>query len=86
MKKLLLLALSSVFAFAININTATKAQLMEIQGIGEKKASAIMDYRKLHKDMKIDELKNIEGISDVLIKNISEDIKAEKKEEAKKTK
>ena len=43
-----LLAISSplIAAEAININTAGKAELMAVRGIGEKRAEAIIAYRE----------------------------------------
>ena len=49
----------------VNINTASKEELMTIPGIGEAKASAIVAYRKEHGDFSsIEEVKNVEGIKD----------------------
>lgn len=51
MKKLLLiLALAFAFAIpawaAVDINTATQAELQSLNGVGPKKAQAIIEYRK----------------------------------------
>ncbi|PSM51209.1 ComEA family DNA-binding protein, partial [Campylobacter blaseri] len=59
MKKLLLtLLLSFTFLFStININTASKEELMSIKGVGEKTAEYIIDYRKDKKFEKIEDIK-----------------------------
>lgn len=63
--------LSAGFAWAgsVNINTADAATLADgLNGVGIKKAQAIVDYRKTHgafKSMK--DLANVKGISDKLI-------------------
>ena len=75
MKKIILLMLSAAMAFAININTASKTELMTIKGIGAKKADALIKYRKSHKNMKIKDLKNIKGFGVALMNNITKDIK-----------
>lgn len=55
----------------ININTATKEELMSLTGIGEAKADAIMTYRQQTPFTKIEDIKNVSGIGD----NIYEEIK-----------
>ena len=61
MKKIVaLFMLSCSFLFAqINLQTATKDELMGIKGIGEKKAEQIIEYRKTNTINKPEELKNI---------------------------
>lgn len=57
----------------ININTASKTQLMTIPGIGESKASAIVAYREAHGAFSsIEEVKNVEGIKDGVFKKMKE--------------
>jgi len=47
----------------IHINTATMEQLMELPGIGESKAKAIIAYREQHgKFSSIEGLRNVKGI------------------------
>jgi len=65
---LLSVMLSTGLAFAadaVNINTATKAELVEVKGIGEGTANAIIKYRDANGDFKsLDALVNVKGIGE----------------------
>lgn len=70
LKKLLLACLTCIamtgasFA-AVNINTATQAQLETLPDIGPSKAQAIIEYRKANGSFKsVDDLKKVKGIGD----------------------
>ena len=59
----------------MDLQTASKSELMEIKGVGEKKADAIIEYRKSNTINSADDLKNIKGFGDTIIDNIKKDIK-----------
>ena len=59
----------------VNINTATKEELMRLTGIGESKAVSILSYRETNgKFQTIEELKNISGIGDATFEKLREQI------------
>ena len=60
----------------MNLNTATKEQLMTLSGIGEAKASAIISYRESHgRFQNIEELMQVEGIKDGVFRKVKDQIK-----------
>lgn len=56
----------------ININEATKEQLMSLPNIGESKADSIIEYRKNFKFETIEQIKEISGIGDSLFEKIKD--------------
>lgn len=57
----------------VNINTADKAALMTLPGIGESKAEDIMQYRKSRGAFqKIEDIKNISGIKEAAFNKIKD--------------
>lgn len=55
----------------VNINTATKEELLTIKGIGESKADNILKYRKENGNFKnIEDIKNVDGIGETLYEQI----------------
>ena len=81
MKKILLLLLLSVgmLLASINLNTATKGELMSIKGVGDKKSDQIIKYRKTNSLNSADDLKNIKGFGPALINNVKKDVKTKGK-------
>jgi len=77
MKFLTILLLSITLALAtVNINNATVKDFTSLQGIGIKKAEAIVKYRTSVKCFKsIDELTNVKGIGDKTIAKNKSDLK-----------
>lgn len=60
----------------LNINTATKEELMTLTGIGESKALSIISYRQTKgKFEKIEDIMNITGIKDGIFDKIKDRIK-----------
>ena len=59
----------------VNINTATEADLMTLPGIGEAKATLIVNYREEHgKFSRIEDLMQISGIKEGIFQKIKNNI------------
>lgn len=57
----------------VNLNTATKEELITLAGIGESKADSIIKYREEHgKFQSIEDIKQIEGIKDGVFQKIKD--------------
>jgi len=73
MKKIvitLMLGVSFMLA-TINLQTASKTELMSIKGIGPVKADQIIEYRKTNKIKNPSDLQNIKGFGPSIISNIT---------------
>jgi len=71
------MALSVSFLFsAINLQTASKDELICIKGIGDKKANAILKYRKSNKLKSADDLIGIKGFGKGIIANVKKGVKS----------
>ena len=64
---LTLIASFGLLFASVDINSASKKELTSLKGIGEKKAEAIIEYRKSHCFKSVDELTNIKGIGKKII-------------------
>jgi competence ComEA-like helix-hairpin-helix protein len=63
-KKPLAVVKSQAITGKIDLNTASKLELMRIPGIGEKTAIKIIEYRSGNKFKNVSEIMNIKGIGD----------------------
>ena len=62
----------------VNLNTATKAELLSLNGIGESRAEAILAYREANGRFgNIEDLKKVDGIKDGIFQKIREQITVE---------
>ena len=93
----LILATTTLFGMSLSaLNGASKAELMEINGIGEVKAAAIIKERRKGKFKSFEDVQRVEGIGEQTADNIKRGVKSSdgikkvkkttKKKTAKKTK
>lgn len=58
----------------VNINYATKEELMTLTGIGEAKADKIIEYRSSNRFRKKEDIKSVDGIGDAIYSKIKDSI------------
>lgn len=61
----------------MNINRATKEELMTLPGIGEAKAERIIAYRNEHKFQTIEDIQQIAGVKEAIFSNVKDLITVE---------
>lgn len=62
---------SSAGTLTVNLNTATKEELMKLEGIGEKRANDIIAYRENYGPFKkTSQIMNVEGIGEKIFEKI----------------
>lgn len=84
-----LLVFTSVSLFGMSLselNAASKAELMEIHGIGEAKANAILKERKNGKFKSFEDFTRVKGVGQALAKKVQNDVKSAPKKKATGTK
>jgi len=78
-------AMTTAFGMSLKeVNKASKDELVKIKGIGDKKADAIIKYRKKSPFKSYEDIEAVKGVGPALVKNIKNDI--HKKEPTKKSK
>ena len=59
----------------LNLNTAIKAELMMLPGVGDSTADAIIMYREQNGSFKsVDDLDNVKGIGDKKMKKLTDQV------------
>ena len=73
----LILATTTLFGMSLSqLNSASKADLMEINGIGDVKAAAIIKERKKSKFKSFQDLQRVEGIGEQTAANVKNNVKS----------
>jgi competence protein ComEA len=75
MGKMLLMLVAGLMTLpafaALNINTATQAELEAVKGVGPTKAQSIIAYREAHGNFKsLDDLDNVKGFGKASIEKL----------------
>ena len=79
MKFLVMIALGVSLVFGVvDINNASKSELISLKGVGAVKADAIIKYRKAHCFKNIQDLTEVKGIGPKFITNNRENVRTGK--------
>ena len=85
MAGVLILSLTSLFGMSLKeLNKADKSELMEIKGIGDAKADAILKERKNGKFKSFEDFTRVKGVGEAMANNVKNDIKSKEEKETKK--
>jgi competence protein ComEA len=80
---LMILSATSLFAMSLNkLNSASKTELMEINGIGDAKATAIIKERKKGKFKSFEDFQRVDGVGEATAKNVKNDVKTSSKQKS----
>ncbi len=74
---IMVLGVSLLFG-SVDINSASKSELMSLNGVGEKKADAIIKYRKGNCFRTVDGLTKVKGIGNKFMEKNRKNLKAGK--------
>jgi len=73
----LVLATTTLFGMSLSqLNSASKVELMEINGIGDVKAAAIIKERRKGKFKSFDDFQRVEGIGEQTAANVKNNVKS----------
>ena len=87
MTGVLIFSMTTLFGMSVKeLNKADKTTLMQIKGVGEAKADAIIKERKKSKFTSFEDVTRVKGVGEALAKNIKNDVKAKQRTTHKKSK
>ena len=79
---LVIISVSSLFGMSLKeLNKADKSELIQIKGIGEAKADAIIKERKKGKFESFEDFTRVKGIGETVANNVKHDVKSTAKAE-----
>ena len=80
----LIFATVSAFGMSLKaLNKASKTDLMEIKGIGDAKADAILKERKNGKFKSFEDFTRVKGVGEAMANNVKHDVKSTAQTEKK---
>ena len=84
---ILVFAASTLFGMSLKkLNRASKAELMQINGVGEKKAEAIIRERQNEKFKSFEDFQRVKGVGRQIASNVKNDVKKKRVRKAAKKK